>query len=149
MVGLLAPGGGRPARLKPLLGTCALLWLARSEPMTAEARAAIAEGGRRGELFLSAVTAWEIGVLWRRRGYVFDPDPASWLDQVLAVSRIRLTPLTARQAVESSRLPGALHDDPADRLLAATSRDLEAHLVTRDARLLAYAEAGHMRALAC
>ena len=62
---------------------------------------------------------------------------------------IRLTPLTARQAVESSRLPGDLHDDPADRLLAATGRDLDACLVTRDARLLAYGEAGHLQVLAC
>ena len=117
--------------------------------MDTEARTAIADAGRQERLFLSAVSAWEIGLLWRRRGYVFQPEPASWLDRVLAVSRIRLTPLTARQAVESSRLPGDLHDDPADRLLAATGRDLDACLVTRDARLLAYGAAGHLQVLAC
>ena len=68
---------------------------------------------------------------------------------MVAASRIRLTPLTAGQAVASGCLPGDLHDDPGDRLLAATARDLGAALVTRDARLLAYAEQGHMQALAC
>ena len=117
--------------------------------MRADAEVAIAVAGGEDRLFVSAVSAWEIGVLGRRRGYVFDPDPTAWLDRVLAQSRIRLTPLTAKQAVASSLLPGDLHEDPADRLLAATTRDLGAALVTRDARLLAYAAQGHMGVLAC
>ena len=135
--------------MKLLLDTCALLWLAQGEPMNAAAQAAITYAGRDGRLHLSAVSAWEIGVLWRKRGYALHPEPASWLDRVVASSRIRLVPLTAQQAVASSLLPGDLHVDPADRLLAATARDTDAALVTRDAHLLAYATAGHMRALAC
>ena len=117
--------------------------------MHGDAEAAIAASGVEDRLFASAVSGWEIGVLWRKRGYAFDPDPAIWLDRVLAQSRIRLTPLTARQAVASSLLPGDLHDDPADRLLVASARDLRATLVTRDARLLAYAAQGHLEVLAC
>ncbi len=117
--------------------------------MRADAQDAIAGAGHADRLFLSAVSAWEVGVLWRRRGYVFDPDPAQWLDRVRAKSRIRLTPLTARQAVATALLPDGLHDDPADRMLVATARDLGAALVTRDARLLAYAEQGHVDVLPC
>ena len=132
-----------------LLDTWALLWLARSEPIGAEAEAEVAVAGVEDRLCVSVVSAWELGVLWRKRGYAFDPDPAAWLDRVVAQSRIRLTPLTARQAVASSLLPGDLHDDPADRLLVATARDLSAALVTRDMRLLAYAAQGHLEVLAC
>lgn len=117
--------------------------------MLNDAEAAVSTAGGEDRLYVSAVSAWEVGLLWRKRGYVFDLDPAAWLDRVLAQSRIRLTPLTARQAVASSLLPGDLHDDPADRLLAATARDLRAALVTRDTRLLAYAAAGHLDVLPC
>lgn len=117
--------------------------------MQGGAQAEIAAAGMADRLYVSAVSAWEIGVLGRKRGYAFDPDSAAWLDRVLARSRIRLTHLTARQAVASSLLPGELHDDPADRLLAATARDLDATLVTRDGRLLAYAAAGYLEVLAC
>ena len=46
-------------------------------------------------------------------------------------------------------MPGTLHRDPADRLLIATARDLGAPLVTRDARILAYAAQGHLDAIPC
>jgi PIN domain nuclease of toxin-antitoxin system len=41
------------------------------------------------------------------------------------------------------------HADPADRLLVATARALPATLITRDAKILSYSKAGHVRALAC
>ncbi len=40
--------------------------------------------------------------------------------------------------IESTRLPGTIHRDPADQLLVATARILEISLFTRDAKLLAY-----------
>ena len=58
-------------------------------------------------------------------------------------------PLTSAIALATAELPNPLHDDPADRLLIATARDLDVPLVTRDARILAYAAAGHVRAIAC
>lgn len=49
----------------------------------------------------------------------------------------------------SSFLPGKPPNDPADRIIAATARDLDATLLTRDRMLLDYAEQGHIRAIAC
>ena len=40
-------------------------------------------------------------------------------------------------------------DQPADRIIAATARQYDLRVVTRDRRLLAYAEMGCRRALAC
>jgi PIN domain nuclease of toxin-antitoxin system len=61
---------------------------------------------------------------------------------------IRLTPLGIAAAISSSFLVEPFHGDPADRLLVATARALPATLITRAARILSYAEAGHLRALA-
>ena len=62
---------------------------------------------------------------------------------------IREAALTPEIAVDASYLPGDLHGDPADRLLVATARHLGIPLVTRDAKLIAYAERGFLRVLAC
>jgi PIN domain nuclease of toxin-antitoxin system len=49
--------------------------------------------------------------------------------------------------VDSARLPGDLHGDPADRMLVATARRVGATLVTRDGRILDYADGGHLSVL--
>ena len=41
------------------------------------------------------------------------------------------------------------HGDPADRLIIATARHLGTPVVTRDAKIRAYAEAGHVRVVPC
>ena len=58
-------------------------------------------------------------------------------------------PLTASMAVSSSCLPGTIHDDPADRLLIATAREMRATLMTRDQKILDYAADGHLNVIAC
>ena len=52
-------------------------------------------------------------------------------------------------AIESSFLPPPLHADSADRLLIATARSLGVPILTRDHRILAYAQAGFVGAIVC
>jgi PIN domain nuclease of toxin-antitoxin system len=52
-------------------------------------------------------------------------------------------------AIAASQLPEPLHGDPADRLLIATARALAMPIVTRDGKIIAYAEAGHLAAISC
>ncbi len=134
-----------------LLDTSAAIWLANGDAMSAHSLAAIRAAGARGEVFVSPVSAWEVGLLAasRTRPVAFDPDPQAWFANLLAVPGVTLTPLTPEAAIESSFLPGRLHGDPADRLLVATARRLNVPLVTRDRRLRRYAKAGHVRILTC
>ena len=74
--------------------------------------------------------------------------PASWFDG-LVQSGVRWAPLPPEVLIAASFLPGKIHGDPADRILAATARAFGYRLMTRDRALLAYAEAGHLQALAC
>jgi PIN domain nuclease of toxin-antitoxin system len=55
--------------------------------------------------------------------------------------------VSAAIAIESTRLPGNPHRDPADRMLIATARLSGAALVTCDARLVAYAKDGHVKVI--
>ena len=74
--------------------------------------------------------------------------PKAWFRE-LSEAGVRIAPLTPEVMIDSSFLPGNLHRDPADRILAATAREFGYRLMTRDRPLLAYAEAGHLQAIPC
>ncbi len=132
-----------------LLDTHAALWLDSGATMRAAAVQAIDEAAAADGVLLSSVTAWEIGLLVRKGRLKLDVPPGAWLERLLAMPGVRLLALTATAALASSFLPEPFHGDPADRMLVATARELEAALVTRDERILAYAAAGEVQALAC
>ena len=117
--------------------------------MTRESVAAIDDAAGRGEVLVSPVSAWEIGLLVQKGQIRLDLEPLAWFERFLGLPGIRLTPLGTAAAISSSFLVEPFHGDPADRLLVATARTLPATLITRDAKILSYAEAGHLRALAC
>ena len=103
-------------------------------------------------VFVSPVSAWEVGLLSRRgsgRAVAFLPDPATWFARVLAAPGVKTAPFTAEVAIAASQLPEPLHGDPADRLLIATARDLAMPIVTRDTKILDYARTGNLAAIAC
>jgi PIN domain nuclease of toxin-antitoxin system len=103
-------------------------------------------------IFVSPVSAWEVGLLSRpgRPNTIrFLPDPKSWFARALAAPGVKEALLTPDIAIDSSHLPSALHGDPADRLLIATARHLGVPIVTRDRHITAYAASGYLQAIAC
>lgn len=104
-------------------------------------------------VFVSPVTAWEVGLLARPKASApslqFLPDPQSWFAALLAKPVIKLAPLTPQAAILSSSLPQPFHNDPADRLLVATARQLNVAVLTRDGGILAYGKAGHVKTERC
>jgi PIN domain nuclease of toxin-antitoxin system len=126
----------------------------RAGQLSASTRAVLLQAALRGDLFVSTVSAWEIGLLHRKASKggsaaSFSPDPQTWWRLAVRAPGLIETPLTAAIAIESSLLPTPLHGDPGDRMLIATARHLGATLVTRDQAILDYAVLGHVRAVAC
>ncbi len=137
-----------------LLDTCAVIWLGTGEPMAPRAVEAMLAAGRGEGMLVSPVSAWEIGLLSRPRsagrpGMHFLPDPKTWFSRFLAGPGIRSCPLSPDIAIDAVYLPGDFHADPGDRLLVATARSLGRPIVTRDSKILAYAQAGWVAAIAC
>jgi PIN domain nuclease of toxin-antitoxin system len=60
------------------------------------------------------------------------------LDTALQYPGIQLLALTPEIAVESTRLPGEFHRDPADQIIVATARIYDCPLLTVDDRILKY-----------
>ena len=94
-----------------LLDTCAVIWLAEGLELSEQARAVIAQAGGAGGIVVSAVSAWEIGLLARPKksgALRFLPDPQSWFRRFAESPGVRELPLTGDVAIEASSLPGDL-----------------------------------------
>jgi PIN domain nuclease of toxin-antitoxin system len=74
-------------------------------------------------------------------------DVGRWIETALSFRGIHLVPVEPAIAVDSVRLPGAFHADPADRLIVATARFHQALLLTADRAILDYGMRGHLQVL--
>lgn len=131
-----------------LLDTHVLVWLlSGNSRLGIQARAFIQQAAKGNVLLVSAITPWEIAMLVSKGRLTLDRDVGEWVAAALALPGIRLSPLSPEVAIASTRLPGDIHADPADRMITATARHVNAVLVTEDRRLLDYGAAGHLRTL--
>lgn len=122
-----------------LLDTHVWLWLVGgAEPLKRPVLSAVEGAARRGRIRVSAISVWEVAMLEAKGRIRLAKDRLAWVQEALSAPGTSLVPLTPEIAVESSRLPGEFHGDPADRILVATARLLGGTLLTRDERILAY-----------
>lgn len=121
-----------------LLDTHAAIWSALGT-VTPSARKAIDAAAGRGELLLSPISAWEIGMLVAKGRLELAMPVETYVDTLYALPGVVTAALTPKIAAAAASLPGEPHGDPADRLLIATAAAFGATLVTRDERILHYA----------
>jgi PIN domain nuclease of toxin-antitoxin system len=133
-----------------LLDTHAAIWIVRNDPLAPRATEALNSVKQTaGAVLVSAITAWEIGLLVSRRRLNLLMEPQRWFARLLSVPGMRLAELSPAILIASSFLPGTPPRDPADRIILATARDLGATLITRDRELLKYGEEGRVSTIAC
>jgi PIN domain nuclease of toxin-antitoxin system len=133
-----------------LLDTNAAIWMMRNEPLARAAQDAIDTASRSSTtIWVSPVTALEVGQLVSRNRLNLSATPRVWFQRLLAIPGMRLAELSPDILIASSFLPGTPPRDPMDRILLATARELAATLVTRDREILAYSEKGNVSVLAC
>ena len=132
-----------------LLDTCALIWLAEGSPLAPGAEAALEEvQSKGGALVVSPITAWEIGMLVAKGRLALTMPPLTWFQTALDLG-IELADMGPEILVGSTSLPGPELRDPADRIIAATSRRYGYRLMTRDRPLLAFSASGQAVAIPC
>ncbi len=129
-----------------VLDTHALIWVVNDDPrLGSAARAAIDDTVRTDFALVSAITPWEIALLAEKGRLHLGREVGSWIKTALALPGIRLAPVEPEIAVDSVRLPGSFHVDPADRLIVATARHWGVPLLTADDAILDYGARGHVR----
>ena len=96
---------------------------------------------RENELWLSPMSTWEALTLNHKGRIRIHEGLTTWLER--ATAGTHEAPLTHEIALVARQL--SMHQDPADRILAATAEVLDLTLVTADDRLLGL---GNIRTLA-
>lgn len=114
-------------------------WVAGSSLLSPVAGRAIAKEQKNpGQILVSAITAWEIAMLVRKGRMELAMELDDWLAAVENMGAVRVVPVSLQVAVQSVRLPGEFHSDPADRMIVALAREVNAPLVTADNKMHAY-----------
>jgi PIN domain nuclease of toxin-antitoxin system len=133
-----------PPRL--LLDTHYWIWLQAGarEEFSHTVRKAVDEAAASGNLLLSVISVWELGLLESKGRIQLDAPCEQWVRGALATPGLSLAPLTPEIALASSRLPEPFHGDPADRIIVATARTMGARLATRDSKILEYGRKRHV-----
>jgi PIN domain nuclease of toxin-antitoxin system len=89
--------------------------------------------------WISAISCWELAKLVEQNRIGFSIPTLTWIRRSLNQYNIKVADLSPDIAVESTVLRG-FHKDPADQIIAATSRMLGMPLVTSDKRILDFSE---------
>ena len=120
--------------MKLLLDTHIWLWsIGEQKRLTPRVARELADPAN--QLWLSAVSVWELQILVRKKRIELDQEFEPWVRRTLDLLQLNEAPLTIDVALEVASL-GLSHGDPADYFLVATAKVLGLTLVTADERLI-------------
>jgi PIN domain nuclease of toxin-antitoxin system len=79
-----------------------------------------------GDVAVAAISVWELAMLEAKGRISLSRSVEEWVAAALTAPGVRLVDLAPEIALDSTRLPGLAHADPADRMIIATARVLGA-----------------------
>lgn len=121
-----------------LLDTHIWVWWVHDESLLTPAQREAIRASEEDVIGVSAISCWEVAKLVEY-GRLELPCPLEeWFELALSYPGIQILALTPEIAIESTRLPGEFHRDPADQIIVATARVYDCPLVTSDEKILKY-----------
>jgi PIN domain nuclease of toxin-antitoxin system len=123
--------------MRLLLDTHILIWWQLDRPELPEKYRTVLEAAEaeQEKFSLSVISLWEIAKLESSKRIQVLGSIDTWLEELESHSSVEILPLSSRIILESTRLGGRFHKDPADQLIAATARCHGLKLVTVDERI--------------
>jgi PIN domain nuclease of toxin-antitoxin system len=112
-------------------------WIQQSSQLTKKQKQILQENEPNG-LGISVISCWEIAKAVELGRLELPLSLEQWFDTALAYPGIQLLDFTPQIAIESTRLPGKFHRDPADQIIVATARIFDCQLLTADGKILNY-----------
>jgi len=124
--------------VKYLLDTHVVIWWLTDDRKLSKQHAKLLERSERSgtAVGLSALSLWEIAKLVERGRLELTASLDDSLEHLETSEFVTILPLTARVAIESTRLGARFHADPIDQLIAATARCHGLTLLTEDERII-------------
>lgn len=131
-----------------LLDTHVIIWtLLKPDELSSKVHSIIDLAQQEQRLLISSISLWEIAMLKsKKRINIYEP-LKDFLQSIIDIDGIKLIDITAKIAAESVILTDDFHGDPADRLITATAISESAILLTRDEKILSWAQLGNIRAI--
>jgi len=124
-----------------LLDTHTWIWLINGQPkFSSKILKLINQAASANAIFVSAISVWELSMLESKERIILTQPVNDWIKDALNAPGIQLIPLLPEISVESCRLPGNFHGDPADRIIVATARIKKLSIITKDKKILTYSK---------
>jgi PIN domain nuclease of toxin-antitoxin system len=118
-----------------ILDTHALVWLSEgNSKLGTESLCLIDKALKENELFVSAISFWEVAMLIEKGRITMECSVTEWRISLMKHG-LQEIPLAGDIAVESAQLVD-FHGDPADRMIVATAIKSTANLCTADQKIL-------------
>ena len=121
-----------------VLDTHVWVWWTNDPARLSEAQRQEIASNEDDRIGVSAISCWEVAKLCQYGRLTLPIEVSDWLQVALRYPGISLLDLTPEIAVESTRLPGRFHRDPADQVIVATARTHRCPLVTSDGKIIDY-----------
>lgn len=122
--------------MKALLDTHTFLWWNLNDPQLSNTAREIIQDGR-NQIFVSAVTAWEIAIKVSKGRLLLPEDLGSYFANRMMHYSLSALPILISHALHVFDLP-VIHEDPFDRLLVAQSKIEELPILTADDKIGRY-----------
>lgn len=128
----------QPSRI--LLDTCAIIWaISEPEKLSKDARHALAQAD--AEIWYSPISCAEVAWAAKRKKISIDRHWKLWFRHYVDLNDWQCMPIDLEIVEEAYSLPDPFHADPADRILVATARLHNLHMVTGDQKIILYPHA--------
>ncbi len=121
-----------------LLDTHIWIWWLDDNQQLKQRQKEIIDANKDKGLSLSVISCWELAKLVEYERLKLACSIDEWMEKALSHVEIQLIELTPKIAIESTKLPGNFHRDPADQIIVATSRLYHIPLLTMDKLILDY-----------
>ena len=119
-----------------LLDTHAWVWfISNPEKLSSKAMKSIDKAMQENDVLISCISAWELALLVQKKRLELTMDVSEWISSSEQLPFIRFISIDNGIAVHSVYLPQPLHNDPADRIIIATSMKYGAPIVTMDEKI--------------
>jgi PIN domain nuclease of toxin-antitoxin system len=118
-----------------LLDTCAIIWNAL-EPSKLSPKAKEMIEQAEDQLIICDISIWEISMLIKKKRLVIDGTASEFIKLVIQSQNYQIQQITPEIAELSVNFGEEINNDPADRLIAATSILNNSPLITADKNLI-------------
>lgn len=121
-----------------ILDTHIWVWWVHGDERITSTQTEIIKANETDIIGVSAISIWEVAKLVEYNRLELPCPLYEWFHEALSYPGIRLIGLTPEIAIESTKLPGEFHRDPADQIIVATARLYDSPLITSDGKILKY-----------